>query len=189
MRCREGARWVDEFENAVSQGVRRSQAPGTMSVVAFSTRPEMQTLAGPQAALSAHGYLVSQKTRVLDVIEAAATNPEATAVRGASIRDQPMPALRAAAGLLNAGHPVTAAGGLGLRVQVALRLRHPRSHRSAPRHSASLRCRVRRAHPSPARPTQENGRNVHALGRSPNHWTSLHDKVGLRYLQHKTLAG
>lgn len=33
---------------------------------------------------------------------------------------------------------------------------------------------------------QENGRNYHALGRSQNHWNSLHDKVGLRYLQMKT---
>lgn len=33
--------------------------------------------------------------------------------------------------------------------------------------------------------SQDNGRNIHALGRSPNHWNSLHDKVGLRYLQQK----
>jgi hypothetical protein len=33
--------------------------------------------------------------------------------------------------------------------------------------------------------SQENGRNIHALGRSPNHWNSLNDKVGLRYLQQK----
>ncbi len=32
---------------------------------------------------------------------------------------------------------------------------------------------------------QESGRNAHALGRSPNHWNSLHDKVGLRYRQQK----
>jgi hypothetical protein len=36
--------------------------------------------------------------------------------------------------------------------------------------------------------SQDNGRNIHALGRSPNHWNSLHDKVGLRYLQQKTAA-
>lgn len=36
--------------------------------------------------------------------------------------------------------------------------------------------------------SQENGRNIHALGRSPNHWNSLHDKVGLRYLQQKAAA-
>jgi hypothetical protein len=52
----------------------RSQATGRMLAVAFSTRPESQTLAGLQAALAAHGYLVSQKARVLDVIEAAAAN-------------------------------------------------------------------------------------------------------------------
>ena len=37
--------------------------------------------------------------------------------------------------------------------------------------------------------SQENGRNIHALGRSPNHWTNLHDKVGLRYLQQKQSTG
>jgi len=37
--------------------------------------------------------------------------------------------------------------------------------------------------------SQENGRNIHALGRSPNHWNSLHDKVGLRYLQQKSAVG
>lgn len=36
--------------------------------------------------------------------------------------------------------------------------------------------------------SQDNGRNIHALGRSPNHWNSLHDKVGLRYLQQKASA-
>jgi hypothetical protein len=36
--------------------------------------------------------------------------------------------------------------------------------------------------------SQENGRNIHALGRSPNHWGNLHDKVGLRYLQQKQSA-
>ena len=36
--------------------------------------------------------------------------------------------------------------------------------------------------------SQENGRNIHALGRSPNHWSNLHDKVGLRYLQQKQEA-
>jgi len=36
--------------------------------------------------------------------------------------------------------------------------------------------------------SQENGRNIHALGRSPNHWNSLHDKVGLRYLQQKAAS-
>lgn len=37
--------------------------------------------------------------------------------------------------------------------------------------------------------SQENGRNIHALGRSPSHWNSLHDKVGLRYLLQKAAAG
>ncbi len=31
--------------------------------------------------------------------------------------------------------------------------------------------------------SQELGRNPHTLGRSRNHWSSLHSKVGLRYLQ------
>jgi hypothetical protein len=33
--------------------------------------------------------------------------------------------------------------------------------------------------------SQELGRNPHTLGRSRNHWSSLHSKVGLRYLQKK----
>ncbi len=36
--------------------------------------------------------------------------------------------------------------------------------------------------------SQDNGRNIHALGRSSNHWNSLHDKVGLRYLQQQKAA-
>lgn len=34
--------------------------------------------------------------------------------------------------------------------------------------------------------SQELGRNPHTLGRSRNHWSSLHSKVGLRYLQKMT---
>ncbi|OBJ00366.1 hypothetical protein A5660_25065 [Mycobacterium alsense] len=33
--------------------------------------------------------------------------------------------------------------------------------------------------------SQELGRDPHSLGRSRNHWSSLHSKVGLRYLQRK----
>lgn len=36
--------------------------------------------------------------------------------------------------------------------------------------------------------SQELGRNPHTLGRSRNHWSSLHSKVGLRYLQKKALT-
>jgi hypothetical protein len=36
-----------------------------------------------------------------------------------------------------------------------------------------------------AQASQELGRDPHILGRSRNHWTSLHSKVGLRYLQSK----
>jgi AIPR protein len=36
--------------------------------------------------------------------------------------------------------------------------------------------------------SQELGRNPHSLGRSRNHWSSVHSKVGLRYLQKKTAA-
>jgi hypothetical protein len=34
----------------------------------------------------------------------------------------------------------------------------------------------------------ELGRNTHALGRSRSHWSDLHAKVGLRYLQKKNAA-
>ncbi|MHB1534504.1 MAG: DUF2726 domain-containing protein [Acidimicrobiales bacterium] len=73
--------------------------------MAFSTRPEILTLAALQAALAEHGYLVSQKSRVLDVVEAAAANPDATLTKGPSIGAQIIPALRSAAGPLGPHHP------------------------------------------------------------------------------------
>ena len=36
--------------------------------------------------------------------------------------------------------------------------------------------------------SQDNGRNIHALGRSQNHWKALHTMVGFRYLQAKAAA-
>jgi hypothetical protein len=46
------------------------------------------------------GYLISMKSRVLDVIEAAAENPAATAPVGASVGAMFLPAIREAAGPL-----------------------------------------------------------------------------------------
>jgi hypothetical protein len=48
---------------------------------------------------------MSQKTRVLDAIEAAAAAPAATAAPGPSLGDLLIPALRDAAGPLGARHP------------------------------------------------------------------------------------
>lgn len=39
--------------------------------------------------------------------------------------------------------------------------------------------------PQTGQASQELGRNPRALGKSRNHWSSLHSKVGLRYLQKK----
>jgi len=76
-----------------------------MSAVAFSSDPEIRTLAALQAALGRYGYFVSQKSRLLDVVEAAAANPAASAVPGPSIGDELIPGLRAAAGPFGPQHP------------------------------------------------------------------------------------
>lgn len=73
--------------------------------VGFSTQTEIRTFAALQHALAAHGYLISQKARVLDVIEAAATNPAATLTAGPSLGELVIPALREAAGPLGPHHP------------------------------------------------------------------------------------
>ncbi len=76
-----------------------------MDVVGFSTQAEIRTFAALQRALSAHGYLISQKTRVLDAVEAAAANPAATAVAGPSLGELVIPAMRAAGGPFGPQHP------------------------------------------------------------------------------------
>ena len=76
-----------------------------MSAVAFSSDPEIRTLAALQAALGRYGYFVSQKSRLLDVVEAAAANPVASTVPGPSIGDELIPGLRAAAGPFSPQHP------------------------------------------------------------------------------------
>lgn len=70
----------------------------------FSTRPEIQTLASLERALGDFGYLISQKTRVLDVIRAAAELPSAP-TRGPSMMDVIVPSLVAAAGPVGPQHP------------------------------------------------------------------------------------
>lgn len=76
-----------------------------MSGMAFSTHPEIQTLAALQKALGAHGYLVSQKARVLDVVRAAASSPAATLTPGPSLGDSIIPMLRRTSGPLGPFHP------------------------------------------------------------------------------------
>jgi hypothetical protein len=73
--------------------------------VAFSTPPEVQTFAALNGALAPLGYSVSQKTRVLDCVEAAGENPEATRLVGSSLADLIVPGLRAAAGPFGPAHP------------------------------------------------------------------------------------
>lgn len=72
--------------------------------MAFSTRTEIGTFAALQRALAARGYHISQKARVLDVIEASGPNPAATVTAGPSLGDMVIPALRDAAGPLGPHH-------------------------------------------------------------------------------------
>lgn len=74
-------------------------------MVGFSTPTEIQTFAELDRALGKIGYRISQKTRVLDAIEAAAANPSATTTAGPSLADVLIPRLREAAGPLGEGHP------------------------------------------------------------------------------------
>jgi hypothetical protein len=73
--------------------------------VGFSTQPEVKTFAALQRALAGDGYAISQKSRVLDVIEAVAAAPAATVTAGPALGDLVIPALREAAGPLGAVHP------------------------------------------------------------------------------------
>ncbi|HMC07849.1 MAG TPA: hypothetical protein VKL22_00810 [Actinomycetota bacterium] len=73
--------------------------------MAFSTSSEIQTLAALNRVLSPRGYQISQKARVLDVVEAAAASPEATTPSGSTLGDRLPPLLRAEAGPFRPTHP------------------------------------------------------------------------------------
>ena len=73
--------------------------------VAFSNQSERLTMHSLHRALAPLGYTVSQKVRTLDYVEAAAANPQATALAGPSLLDQLLPKLRAAAGPFGPNHP------------------------------------------------------------------------------------
>ncbi len=73
--------------------------------MAYSTQPEIKTFAALQRALGARGYLISQKARVLDAVEAAAATPAATVTPGPSLGEMLMLSLRQAAGPLEPKHP------------------------------------------------------------------------------------
>lgn len=72
--------------------------------MAFSTQPELKTLVALNGVLQPLGYLVSQKTRVLDAIQAAADQPEATTPVGPTLMDYALPAMRKTAGPLCSTH-------------------------------------------------------------------------------------
>lgn len=72
--------------------------------VAFSTQPELETLAALNGALQPLGYPVSQKTRVLDAVEAAAAQPAATTPVGPTLMDYFLPAMREVAGPFGSAH-------------------------------------------------------------------------------------
>ncbi len=71
----------------------------------FSTPPEVRTFAALHDALAPLGYTVSQKARVLDCVQAAAANPQATTPVGPTLGDALVPALREAAGPFGPAHP------------------------------------------------------------------------------------
>lgn len=79
--------------------------------MAFSTAGETRTLLALTKALRPHGFDISQKSRVLDVVEAAAALPEATSPAGSSsgkclnLGETLPPVLRAKAGPLGPNHP------------------------------------------------------------------------------------
>jgi Protein of unknown function (DUF2726) len=73
--------------------------------VAFSTPPEVQTFAALNQALAPLGYSISQKTRVLDCVRAAAENPKASTPVGSSLADWVIPGLRELASPFGPAHP------------------------------------------------------------------------------------
>ncbi len=73
--------------------------------MSYSTQAEIRTFAALQRALAAHGYLTSQKARVLDVVRAAAAAPATTVTPGPALGDVLVPALREAAGPFDHRHP------------------------------------------------------------------------------------
>jgi hypothetical protein len=71
----------------------------------FSTPPEVRTFAALHDVLAPLGYTISQKARVLDCVQAAAANPQATTPVGPTLGDVLVPALREAAGPFGPTHP------------------------------------------------------------------------------------
>jgi hypothetical protein len=71
----------------------------------FSTPPEVRTFAALHDVLAPLGYAISQKARVLDCIQAAAANPQATTPVGPTLGDVLVPALREVAGPFGPTHP------------------------------------------------------------------------------------
>ena len=72
--------------------------------MAFSTNSELRTLGALRRALDPLGYMISQKVRVLDAIEAVAAEPAGPPI-GPKLGEYLLPAMRAAAGPLHQGHP------------------------------------------------------------------------------------
>lgn len=73
--------------------------------MAFSTQSELVTFAELRKALGQGDYSVSQKVRVLDVVEAVAARPAETTPPGSSVLDVGLPAMREGAGCFGEMHP------------------------------------------------------------------------------------
>ena len=72
--------------------------------MAFSSPPELDTLAALDEALHPLGYRISQQVRVLDAVRAAAADPKTTTVAGPRMLDCFLPAMRDVAGPFGKDH-------------------------------------------------------------------------------------